>query len=277
MTKGIERSLTEKWGATLLTQETAGGFLSGVEELAKRAEIPIPKVYILDKIPGFGNAGVLNAAAVWKDKIIVTRPILELYGSSNLHGPMDQRLEAIIGHELSHCKHHTAEVAKRVAPLLLLPAAAMVGMYLYDKVKSGSDKETSKQALQENLNKETVALHQAVHNGDSNPNLNPEEKQTKHQMVSAGKYISAGVLGLATGILFTRYFSKAHEFRADKFGAKLVSPEAMADGLKVLHEGTYKLLREKGMGDLNRVKATLLSVLHAHPNLDERITHIMQA
>jgi Zn-dependent protease with chaperone function len=117
----------------LMTHENAPGFVACVEEMAQKAGITGP--LHVELVP----SNIVNATFRQTTKgqtIGFSEGLLHLFENTNLHVAPNAEVQAIIGHELSHMRHASAEYTPKVALMLLgagLPLAGMGAMYLIDK------------------------------------------------------------------------------------------------------------------------------------------------
>ena len=262
-----ENILINKWHAVPLTQRNAAGIISSMEQLSSKAGISTPRVYLVDKVPGFGNLGVINAAAAGSDQVLLTRGILESFGITNLNAPLNKRLQAVIGHELSHCKNFRFETFAKLAPPLLIPLATTLGLFFYKKVKE----HNSKKDKHDTLNAEADYTEAQIKKEDGS--IEPWQKK----VIVTAQYMAAAALGLGAGILMTRSLSNHFENRADSFSKKIMGDgRSLAEGLAIIYLDTSKLLQEKGFGDMPKWKRVLASVLQSHPNTQKRMDSLLR-
>lgn len=273
-----EKFLTTDWKGTKLTAHNASGFVATVETLAKKAGMAkTPDVFLLPNLPGYGANGITQAACIAHDKIIVTESMLKLFESENLHSVPHPELQAILGHEMSHCKFGASEVRNGKWPLLILPAAAVTGMYIYNTLWK-NHAQSLPQERQEALNTYTSQLHAGIQKAGFNPEFHQAEQKAKQDAIDIGKYFAAAALGLIGGIALVRHFHIAKELRADQLGAKVSTPEAMAGAIKKINTAILEHFEkgEVGGGNPSKWKEFKMNLLEPYPTIEHRIENVLR-
>lgn len=277
-------------GGVVCTQKTHPEFYGSMDALAERAGVSYsPRLIVAKNLPGgpVWAKHLPNGGATPVGVVMISDAMMKLTGSS-LDKPMSDKLAAVMAHEFSHLKDGVAHgLVTHLAPWAL-PVAAMAGLYLYDRayantppLKEGGSREFHL-ALQNNIHKEAdkaIAQAQEEESGIKQGGM-ALDAGWQARMLNAGRYLMAGAVGLAGGLVYARHAALDAEYRADAFAAKLVGPEAMKQVLVDL-EGVFKEARK------NKPKADTLwkrvaenyhwlvaRTISAHPELEERLSHI---
>lgn len=256
-----------------IARESAKGLYDALDEIAKKLKIEPPTVHLtaekehshpilrsLTKQP--------NAAAISKKDILISNPILRLFGATDLNKPLNEELKAVLAHEMHHCAHHNKVVASRVIPMAALPAAAIAGVYLYDKAQAKAKEEG-------NISPENITRHLegAVHDVHAELPANAAKSPFMSRLLTTGKYIAAAAAGLSAGGLTSRIASRQFEYAADAFASQAVSDkEIMVSALHKVHESIGKSVSEhpKGQSFVDVVK----ELCSSHPSFAKRAAHI---
>lgn len=272
MTSPIAEAIRQKFGGVTLTEETAPSIMEELKLLAQKARIPMPNIHVVDALPGFGNLGKINAGAILKNDVVLTKGILELFGCADLKGPLDPRLKAVIAHEFSHCKAGYLQPASRFVPLLLGPVIAVAAYHLYHSAHETDDKAHQHEAL----NKGESSLLEAIQKENGHA---PESWQQR--IVKTAKHVAAAALGLGAGILVTRGLMNHYEWQADALSKTLMgSGKPLAEALQMLEDSTRELVQREGLGfeltPWTKFKFALTRILNSHPSTEARVAELMR-
>ena len=182
----------------------------------------VPDIYILD-------SDIPNAASVSGNHMIMTTAILE--------GLSPEKLDAIIGHELSHHRHSKRDVIAQGAIGLV---GGSIASLVWPK----------KMPLQQHI-----------------PNLFKEMLHEKYMAIPA-------YFGSMIPLMQYRHFM---EYEADKEGAELTSPSAMASALHALETHDYVLKSEATQANQSLGKKIINTVFFpftSHPKTEKRLARI---
>lgn len=254
-----------------LTKDAAPSFFQAVEEIAARLKISAPDFFLtggsMSGHPNFMKMHFApNAAALSKKTVILSPPLLEALGNSDLSKPISDELRAVIAHEMHHCANFTSLSLMKFAPVLLMPAAAMTGLYLYNNAKANAAKEgdTSKEKLVEHVHKEADKLHDTL----------PEEAKSSwliRAVNTTAKYMAVAAAGVGVGLLLTRQGARYHEFAADAFASEAShNKNSIISALEKIFEycGVTAAEHDK------MYKGVMGETFGAHPSLAERAAHV---
>jgi Zn-dependent protease with chaperone function len=214
-----------------------------------------------------------NAMAIFGKDILVTQPLLELLESTDFTKAPTDELKAVLAHEM----HHSANIGKTVlltrGSVLIMPAAAMLAMYLYDKAHEKSQGTPDKkqipnpQQLLTDIGTEAEKLEQTL------PiESDIEQKKKGHPAITLAKYLAVGTVGLAAGLMVARVSSRHFEFAADRFAAECGHGEALVSALEKIHGNIEQSVAAHPQG--NFLRKLIGETIMAHPNLAERIANI---
>ena len=255
----LDEVLKQKFDATRLTAEEAPGLHEMMQRLTSKAGMGPVNIYLSDGLPGFGNLGKINAASIGKDRVLLTRGILELLGSADLTKAPSAELEGVLAHELSHCKGYLMQTSARTLPLLLMPAACVLGYRFYRGASRASEPVGQHQSLEEQAD----AAHKAVQQETGKP-----VESWQSSLITGAKYLAAAALGLGAGVMMMRGASLHYEWQADALAKQLMGTgKPLANALHKLEEGTISLILREGVSEL--VNAGKLSVEAGEAKLAE--------
>ena len=145
-----------------------------------------------------------------------------------------------------------------------------MGLHFYEKAKRNATTREEMHREIDNIVKEEHAAIDKAHPKHLPGELIDPSKETSHKLINAAKYAAVALGGLAAGLIASRHFSRYFEFAADRHGAQMVSPEAMASGLKKVHALMPGAISQRRSGIMKLLAETIL----AHPSLDERLANI---
>lgn len=256
-----------------IARESAKGLYEALDEIAKKLNIDTPMVHLTAEKEHINPilrslAKQPNAAALSNKDILISNPILRLFEATDLNKPLSEELKAVLAHEMHHCAHHKKIVAARAVPLVALPAAAMTGVYLYDKAHAKAKKEG-------NISPENITKHLEGAAQDAHMELPAEAAKSPFisRLLTSGKYIAAAAAGLGVGGLTSRIASRQFEYAADSFASKAVSDkEAMVGALRKILESMGRKVSEHPKGEsFTEVVKELCS---SHPSFAKRAANI---
>lgn len=214
-------------------------------------------------------------------RIIVTEPMLRALDCST-HGNVSQELKAVLGHELGH----VAEGGLRpyllggFLPIFALPAIAVVARHY---IMRAHEKQLPHYEARDYIHNKADDEHPPLPYGDGVPQTHEDKA-----IVSLGKDVAVGALGLGTGSLAAKYNSNCLEHRCDRWGAKASSPEAMIRSFQKMEDAfkSTKLSSIKvpatdpfAYGEVkNKVGKFMIDFLRhtvgSHPNTPSRIKYL---
>jgi Zn-dependent protease with chaperone function len=154
----------------------------------------------------------------------------------------------------------------KMAPVLAMPAAAMTGLYLYNRAKANAEKDgdSSKKNLVDHVHKEADKLHDTL----------PEEAKGSWLMRTintTAKYMAVAAVGVGVGLLLTRQGSRYHEFAADAFASEAShNKNSIISALEKIYEycGVNAAEHDKIFKGIKK------ETFGAHPSLAERAAHV---
>lgn len=297
-TRQVHINWAKQEGITLLTAEQHSEFLTSVAKMAEKSGLLdvksnsikgyLPHIMIMDEIPiGAAWARKMpNAAANHMRGIIISKSMLDLTNSS-IHRAITPELEAVMAHEFSHLKDGSMHMLMIHRGTFALPLVAMAGLYLYDRAKEKTKREYG-QSKDEYLSELSKNIHKSA-DEEIEKGKNIQNQQEWHfdsywkaGIINAGRYGIVAAVGLVGGLLAARHASLAAEFRADKNAVELTgNPEIFKKVLSELTNVKRKYLpdvrpKADNFGEIIKEKYHWLMArtLHAHPTLDERLSHI---
>lgn len=284
-------------GGQVLTEKEHPEFVRHIHDMAKELKLPYkPIIAVTDRIP-IGPVWMHhfpNLAALPNEGLVFCNKAMLNMCKSSTHTAPSPALKSWFAHELSHLKHDSGGTIISHYSGIVLPAAAMMGLYIYDKAMKKTPEDKN---ILVNMNQEihTIADHELKLLDDEQKKdriNNPwrMEPAIHKPIIEASRYLAAGALGLVGAYLLRRHISLAREFRADKVAVELVkAPEAFKQSLiEIEHahmEGARKIftnpkqletIKPKTMKEHLELGKTLLDIYttHAHPKLSERLTHV---
>jgi Zn-dependent protease with chaperone function len=264
----FDKQVLDALNAVPLLKDNASGLYSSLEGVASSLKIPMPTFYVagtpkvihpvleeLAKLP--------SAAALSKDAVLLSEPMLKLLGTTDLTQPISQELKAVLSHEMHHCSMHTGIVLAKFVPIFALPAIALTATYLYDRAQA--KKATAPKP--EDIEQAATATRKE---------LPKDEKGSSFldNLIYYGKYVAIGVAATAAGLLTARYVSRHFEFAADNFGASMTDKGAMASALEKVLGTTDAILSNHPKGSI--ISRILDETVRAHPGLAERTANILR-
>jgi Zn-dependent protease with chaperone function len=254
-----------------LTQANASGLFSTVQQLAARAGLPEQRIFMEHPFLNFGNQfGRINAAAIGGNRIVFTPGILRLFGCTDWHAVPDQKFQAILAHELYHCKHFYAKGAAMYAPLFLLPLASVLGWHLYTRAKDKKNCEEKHKAIDEGIAHITETVEKKT---------GAKPKIWQERAIHTAKYLAVAALGLGVGYAATAGMSRFFEFRADAFSKQLMggNGQPLADAIRIIQQDAISHAQRHGTpGDISLWQKIIGKVLSTHPSYDARITSLLR-
>lgn len=253
----------------------APALYEALERAAKKLGIDTPKVHIVpektfnDK---FIDAVSLmpNAAAIAKDKIIISKPMLRLMEHEDMAtASVSKEFEAVLAHEMYHCGGHAKQVLGRAVPLFMMPAAAMTGLYLYKRAqkKAAKTQDHSPEAIKQHI--EEATQHQLAGIA-AQKNSHP----LMSSLVTVGGYLAAGYAGFEVGKQGTRFLTNRIEHAADRFAAKHVGKDPMVNALKMIYDHAGRTVSEAKELESAKILPTWREALASHPSFYKRAAHI---
>jgi Zn-dependent protease with chaperone function len=264
----LDKHVLDALNAVPLMKDAASGLYSSLEGVASTLKISMPTFYVagtpkvihpvleeLAKLP--------SAAALSKDTVLLSEPMLKLLGSTDLTQPISQELKAVLSHEMHHCSNHTGILLAKFVPIFALPAIALTATYLYDRAQA------KKAATPKPEDIERAAT-------ETRKELPKDEKGSGFldNLIYYGKYVAIGVAATAAGLLTARYVSRHFEFAADSFGAGMTDKGAMASALEKVLGTTHDLLASHPKGGI--FSRIIGETIQAHPSLTERVANILR-
>lgn len=126
-----DKLVLKRYNAVQVDESNASGLFGIVRELCEKANLPMPKVYIIpEQVPNAFATGRNHANAA----VAVTEGLLNLLSKDEIEG--------VIAHELSHVKHYdilTGSIAAVIAgAIAMLANMAQFGMANRDGNRQGS-------------------------------------------------------------------------------------------------------------------------------------------
>ncbi len=169
---------------------------------------------------------------------------------------------------MHHCANHKSMVLMSRGPVAILPAAAMIGLYLYDKAHSKAQKEGTH--LPEHMVKHVEAAAE-----EERKNLPAEAKHPfMDRLIKAGEYIAVMAISTGAGLWVARHGARFHEFAADRFGASVAGKENMISALRKLATEAGHSVSEHHQAE--RFQGILNETILSHPSFAERRTNILR-
>lgn len=262
-----------KWQGERITASEAPGLMRTVREMAEKAGIDVPKLYMVsDK--SFHN--LPNAGATSRGNAILFNPALfKTFGVSHT-GEIGAEVRAIIGHEMSHLRHAHIETIARNGPMFLAPLAAICGLHYYEEAKRT-------QHLHGGL--AAAINHHAASDKAEIDQLGQDPEYQKHplagaqldfagRVTEAGRYAAIAVLGLAGGMMASRHMANHYEFKADKLGAELASPAAMVQSLKRMVDESKRIYKQGDAISPNLYQQIMHETAYGHPSYQARFERL---
>ena len=265
---GIIANLLKSTHAVEITAKEYPALIQAVEELAAKSGMKkVPKLHLISH-PISGR--IPNAVALGSENLVLAPKLLEMFGGGGA-APVSEELKAVIGHEMSHMKNIHRDWGGTRLPVLLAPVAATLGYHYYKKASKNS---TNNEGFHRNLN-DIVSKERADIAAASEEKFGVEKEMHMmgDKLVTVAKYAAVAIAGLGAGLLMARQFSRTFEYSADKFGAKLVSPEAMGNALKKIH-GDFEAWLIKNEHRSSAIGKLVSNTIMAHPSLEERLANL---
>lgn len=257
-----------------------------VARLAKKAGVEMPKLHLFDPQKIQHNPSLTpfryNALATGsQDRPIMVFGdfLLEHMKKEGHEFAMSPELEAVIGHELGHLKRglHPLSAEQLSAKMVPLGIVAAVGaLAIYRHVQHSNEK---KKQFETSLQDDHSIIHQVKHA------LRPEE----YMALVGAQYLAATMLGIGLGAVGFQQMRHVAEFRADRFAAELVSPQAMINALRktdalplevsdLMMKAKLESYKEMGLYDEESIEPMLkleeFFKKLTHPTTETRITKL---
>jgi Zn-dependent protease with chaperone function len=256
-----------------LTHEKAFGLYQAANEIARSLGIQTPTFHLAPQILHShpiinGMVNSPNAASLSSTAIMLSEPILRLFESMDLSKPISQEFKAVIAHEMHHCANRTSMMMMSRVPVFALPAAALTGLYLYDRAHAKAKKEN-------NVTPENMVKHIETTTSETRASLPKETEQSSllNNILYYGKYLAVAVAATGVGLWIARHGARYHEFAADSFAAGAVhNRESMVSALRKIHQAAGQSISEHHQA--GAFKGIIAETLHAHPSFAERVTNI---
>lgn len=157
-------------------------------------------------------------------RIVITEPMLHALDSS-AHGHVSDELKAVIGHELGHVAEGGLKpyLLGGLLPIYALPVIAVVARHY---IMRAHEKQLPPYEARNYIYTQADAEHAPLpyQTDVSSPQAHTHEEKA---IVSLGKDVAVGALGLGAGSFLARFNSNQLEHRCDRWGARASSPEAM--------------------------------------------------
>lgn len=285
-------------GGEVLSEASHPEFVKSIQDMASELKLPYkPMVAVVDRIPigPLWAQWLPNAASLPEEGLVFcTRSMMNLTNSS-IHNAPSFGLKGWFAHELAHLKHDAVGALLSHYSTLLFPAAAMVGLFIYNKALAKTP---------ENAPNYAERFQHNIHQGANNEQARLDEEEKKHSpdkpwrieaaahrpLIEAGKYLAAGVAGLIGAYAFRQHASLSREFRADRIAVELTkAPEAFKQALMDM-ERAYGDATKRIISDPKALEAIMpktmkeyfdlgklwldINTTHAHPTFPERLAHI---
>ena len=302
----LDKVFYDRHRGVLQDRTNASGLVETIEALSAKAGLPAPpRLYLTPHYPSFyagPNAAGGGLPGGMGGFVVLNEPLLKAFHYTPGTLPPPEPLQAVIAHELSHVKDgFTHAMNTRILPLLGMPALAVGALYLYDKTlnrmqragKQAHNKDELSLALEsassemlDELGVPGNVTPPAVQEQDGSYTFTPDET-VKRNFVDRARYLVAAAAGLGAGLMTTRHYSIAGEFRADRMAVKLMGgrPEPMIEGLSTIYRESRRpfveyMRSQPPKSDLQKAseklwKAIDMEFINAYPSLRERI-HAMR-
>lgn len=255
-----------------------------VARLADKAGIETPPIRIIDArvktVDPLSVSMRYNAFATLEKegKLLIGDMMLE-HMTGNAHGTVvNQKLEALLGHEIAHLKYDAKEYSMAAyatkMPLIgLLTGLGGLAIYRHMQSKPAEQQKTEFEHGSEVLKQCPGLLTRAG-----------------QLTLVTGQYLAAGALGFATGVMALRDIRHFCEFRADRYAADMLNgnADAVVDMLRTIHappkqmlqsisQDTRKALNDAGLHEIDL--QTLSDVQQyigklTHPSMEERVARL---
>lgn len=281
-------------GGTVITEAEHPTFIKHVYDLANELKLSYkPIVAFAEKIP-FGISWLQhlpNAVALDVGLVFCTNSLMNLSKSTPAYTP-SPALKSIIAHEFSHLKYDVGMGSKlvRKSPILL-PAAAMLGLMMYDKaIAKSQGNENVLAQVKQNIHRIADGEQARIDEEQRSQDAWRMEPEVHRPLIEVGRYLAVGAIGLVAAYLLQRHSSLAKEYRADKVAVELAkAPEAYKQILIDIDKAQKEMVHQI-VGDPKALKSMKANPVKfylevgkglireyftfAHPSLPERLAYV---
>lgn len=166
-------------------------------------------------------------------RVIITEPMLAALGS-HPHSSVSEEMKFMLGHELGH----TAEGGMKpylfggLLPIVALPLIAIGARHYLENAHARQlSREQARDAIQAGEGQDPLLAEYSAP---------AEPMRHDSAIVSGAKDLAVGALGLGAGSYVAKVNSNLLEFRCDKWGAKMSSPQAGISFFKKIEDAVLQ-------------------------------------
>ncbi len=267
-----------------LSKSDAPALYKTVEELSKKAELETPKVCLVryDHVKQFNHPIIIQfphtAAALIKGtpRLLVGSEFLRTLTGDGNGIKVNEETKALLAHELSHLKHDRGEFSVpnvRNALIISGPLVAIGALAVYNHF----NKQQNTQTVRDQFEASEKSYEEQFVKDSVNP--------ATQVLLTSGKYLGAGLLGLTASYFGARHLTHAMEYRADRFSAELLQDgRPLSRALKAftsqgeeLNKNITQSLQNQSRSPFEfKLKAAMHNLVAdlLHPPTQERITRL---